>query len=177
MARIHLEMLQRPKLGSKSSRKLRSAGFVPGFVKTLSSQTISIAVCSKLLKKLSYKQTGFAKVNNELVPVKLVRYQLDPITSKFQHIEYQQCSRLLASTPARVLVFNATSCNVVNSGGKFKALQTKTSLVGDSEITPNYVKIDASGCSKGDVIKLVHLRCKHIQFACCLLNNVLATIS
>ncbi|XXM93614.1 hypothetical protein AAHH87_00625 [Candidatus Hodgkinia cicadicola] len=170
-------MLQRPKLGSKSSRKLRSAGFVPGFLKTLSSQTVAITVASKLLRKLSYKQTALAKIGNKLVPVKLVRYQLDPITSEFQHIEYQQCNRLLASTPARVLVFNATSCAAVKSGGKFKALQTKTNLVGDSEITPNYVKLDVSEYSKGDVIKLAHLRCKHIQFASCSLNNVLAAVS
>ncbi|AUG33876.1 50S ribosomal protein L25 [Candidatus Hodgkinia cicadicola] len=170
-----LVLLHRPKLGSKACKLLRSAGFIPGIIRTRAN-SLPVSVCAKLIKRLSYRRSVTSILNNEVITLKLVRYQLDPVSSEIRHVEYQQCKRTLANTAARVLIFNATSCAAVRSGAKFKVLQTKLNLVGEASLAPNYIKVDISECLKGDDIVLVRLRCSRTQFATTESHCVLVTI-
>ncbi|AUG34180.1 50S ribosomal protein L25 [Candidatus Hodgkinia cicadicola] len=170
-----LVLLPRPKLGSKACKLLRSAGFVPGTIRACAN-LLPVSVCAKLIKRLSYRRSIDSILNNEAITLKLIRYQLDPVSFEIRHVEYQQCKRALASATARVLIFNATSCAAVRSGAKFKVLRTKLNLVGEASLAPNYIKVDISECLKGDDIVLVRLRCKRTQFATTEPRCVLATI-
>ncbi|AUG91527.1 50S ribosomal protein L25 [Candidatus Hodgkinia cicadicola] len=170
-----LALLSRPKLGSKACKLLRSAGFIPGVIRACD-RSLPVSVCAKLIRRLSYKQSVRATLNNESISLKLVRYQLDPVSFEIRHVEYQRCKRTLANTTARVLIFNATGCAAVRSGAKFKVLRTKLNLVGEASLAPNYIKVDISECVKGDDIVLVRLRCKRTQFATTESHCVLATI-
>ncbi|XXN13596.1 MAG: hypothetical protein AAI902_00710 [Candidatus Hodgkinia cicadicola] len=170
-----LVLLPRPKLGSKACKLLRSAGFIPGIVRTCE-YSLPVSVCAKLIRRLSYRQSVQAMLNSEIITLKLTRYQLDPVSFEIRHVEYQRCKNVLANTTARVLIFNATSCAAVKSGAKFKVLQTKLNLVGEVSLSPNYIKADISECLKGDDIALVSLRCKRTQFATTEPRCVLVTI-
>lgn len=170
-----LVLLPRPELGSKACKLLRSAGFVPAIIRTCE-RPLPVSVCAKLIRRLSYKQSVHSILNNEVITLKLVRYQLDPVSFEIRHIEYQRCTRALANSTARVLIFNATNCAAVRSGAKFKVLKTKLSFVGEASLAPNYIKVDVSECLKGDDIVLARLRRKRAQFAttepCCVLVTV-----
>ncbi|ATW06162.1 50S ribosomal protein L25 [Candidatus Hodgkinia cicadicola] len=170
-----LALLPRPKLGSKACKLLRSAGFIPGIIRTRAN-LLPVSVCAKLIKRLSYRRSVNSILNNEAISLKLIRYQLDPVSFEIRHVEYQQCERTLANTTARVLIFNATSCAAVRSGAKFKVLRTKLNLIGEASLAPNYIKVDMNECLKGDDIALVRLRCKRAQFATTEPHCVLVTI-
>ncbi|XXN13755.1 MAG: hypothetical protein AAI978_00750 [Candidatus Hodgkinia cicadicola] len=168
-------LLPRPSLGSKASNLLRKAGFIPGTVR-LGAHLLPIIVCAKLINRLPYKQQFNAILNGRLLTLTLSRYQLDPISFEIQHIEYCQHQRALTCTLTRILLFNATNCAAVRSGAKFKMLQTRLNLVGESSLAPNYIKADISECVKGDDVVLTCLRYKRAQFVTSQARNVLATI-
>ncbi|XXM93287.1 MAG: hypothetical protein AAI946_00740 [Candidatus Hodgkinia cicadicola] len=117
-----------------------------------------------------------ALLGGQVVTLKLLRYQLDPVSFEIQHVEYQQCERTLASTLTRVLVFNATGCAAVKSGAEFKLLRTKLDLIGETSFAPNYVKVDMSECISGDDIVVTHLCYKQARFVTTEWRCVLATV-
>ncbi|AIC63836.1 50S ribosomal protein L25/general stress protein Ctc [Candidatus Hodgkinia cicadicola] len=170
-----LVLLPRPKLGSKACKLLRSAGFIPGIIRACE-RSLPVSVCAKLIRRLPYRRSVQAVLNNKIIALKLTRYQLDPVSFEIRHVEYQRCKSVLANSTARVLIFNATGCAAVKSGAKFKVLHTKLNLVGEVSLSPNYIKVDISDCLKGDDIALARLRCKRAQFATTESRCVLVTI-
>ncbi|AUG91401.1 50S ribosomal protein L25 [Candidatus Hodgkinia cicadicola] len=136
-----LALLPRPKLGSKACKLLRSAGgkVILGIIRTCD-RSLPVSVCAKLIRRLLHKRSARSILNNESISLKLVRYQLDPVSFEVRRVECQRCEHALANTTARVLIFNATSCAAVSSGAKFKVLQTKLNLVGEASLAPNYIK-------------------------------------
>ncbi len=170
-----LALLPRPKLGSRACKLLRAAGFIPGTI-TLRAHTVPISVCAKLIKRLPYRRSVRALLNNKIISLKLTRYQLDPVSFEIRHVEYQQSKLALASARTRVLVFNATNCAAVKSGAKLKMLRTELNLVGEASLAPNYIKANVSECVKGGDIEITRLRCKQTQLVTPEARCVLITV-
>ncbi|XXN19722.1 MAG: hypothetical protein AAJB65_00695 [Candidatus Hodgkinia cicadicola] len=159
-----LVLLPRPRRGSKACKLLRASGFVPGVVK-IGNNITAVSVCAKSIRRLSYKQTTYATLNNKIVALALTRYQLDPVSFEIQHIEYTECQRALANTATRILVFKSANCAIVRSGAKPKTLHTVLNIIGEASLAPNYIKINISEYVKGENVIITRLRCKCIQFA------------
>ncbi|ATY93583.1 50S ribosomal protein L25 [Candidatus Hodgkinia cicadicola] len=172
---LELPLLPRLRRGSKACKLLRASGFVPGLIR-IDKRVISVCVCVKLIKRLSYRQIVCATLSSQVMFLKLAHYQLNPMTFEIQHVEYHDCKRALNNTETRILVFKSANCALVRSGAKPKTLYTTLNVIGEASVAPNYIKVDISEYVKGENVIMTRLCCKCVQFATTKPNCVLVTM-
>ncbi|MFP3037988.1 MAG: hypothetical protein ACKESC_01815 [Candidatus Hodgkinia cicadicola] len=168
------KLITRQELGSTSSCKLRKNGFIPGIVKIIGNYILPIAVCENSVKKLTYKQKFQVDLNGVKMVLILKNYQIDNVSQKMQHLEYEQFDKVLTQVIIPVIFVKNEINNKINI--KLDMPVWNIILIGSTSLIPNYIKVELTGFILNENIIFNNLSFNKMLITSNILNNVLSNL-
>lgn len=166
MSEIFLQAIKR-ETGKKTAKSLRRNGMIPAIVYGDGKEGIPIAVKEQLLRPLIYTQhlqTVRIHIPDqpEEIHCILKDYQLDPVTDRIVHCDFQILTaghKITVEVPV-VLVGEAPG---VKAGGILQHLISKLEVECFPKDIPDHIEIDISALDIGDSLTVADLRLQNVQ--------------
>ena len=156
---MKLEVEERDERGSRSTRRLRSQGIVPGVLYG-KGHTRAIAVPERELRAAMTGPSGLHAILDVVVagqktvhPSILADYQQDPIRGTISHIDLREV-RLDQPIHAAVVVQLVGESVGVKSGGMLSLVAREVQVEALPGDIPEHIDVDISHLEVGDVLRL-----------------------
>jgi len=157
-SRSKLKVAPRDKFGSRSSRRLRNEGLVPGVVYSGGSDAIPFQVAEREVQLVLHE--GQALFDLELegskaIPVVVKEQQLHPVRGSLQHIDLQQVN-LKEAIQAEVAIEleGAESAPGVKGGGVLEHVTREITVEALPAEIPERIVADVSALEINDTLQL-----------------------
>ena len=157
--RLKLEVRERTELGSRSSRRLRAEGVVPGVLYGNGSSQ-AIAVAERDLRAAVSGPSGMHAILDVVLegqksvhPSVLADYQQDPIRGTISHVDLREV-RLDRTITAAVVVQLVGESPGVKTGGVLSLVTREVHVEALPGNIPEHLEADLSGMEVGDVLRL-----------------------
>jgi large subunit ribosomal protein L25 len=157
--RLKLEVRERTELGSRSSRRLRAQGVVPGVLYG-NGGSQAIAVVERDLRVAVSGPSGMHAILDVVLagqktvhPSVLADYQQDPIRGTISHVDLREV-RLDRPITAAVVVQLVGESPGVKTGGVLSLVTREVHVEALPGNVPEHIEADLSGMEVGDVLRL-----------------------
>lgn len=157
--RLKLEVRERTELGSRSSRRLRAEGVVPGVLYG-NGTSQAIAVAERDLRAAVSGPSGMHAILDVVLegqksvhPSVLADYQQDPIRGTISHVDLREV-RLDRTITAAVVVQLVGESPGVKTGGVLSLVTREVHVEALPGNIPEHLEADLSGMEVGDVLRL-----------------------
>jgi large subunit ribosomal protein L25 len=181
--RVRLEVQERPKHGSRESRRLRRTGLIPGVLYGRG-QTHAISVPSRELRRALGGSGGLHTILDVVVagdggthPAVLKDYQRDPIRGTLIHFDLHEV-RLDQPIQATVSVTLVGDAVGAREGGVLQQVTREVHVEALPMEIPEHLELDVSELAIGESLRLVDLTAiEGVTFLDDPEETVLATVS
>jgi len=160
--RLKLEVQPRDERGSRSTRRLRAQGIVPGVLYG-KGHARAIAVSERELRAAMTGTSGLHAILDVVVegqttvhPSILADYQQDPIRGTISHIDLREV-RLDQPIHAAVAIQLVGEAVGVKSGGMLSLVVRELHVEALPADVPEHVEVDVSELEVGDVLRLADI--------------------
>jgi large subunit ribosomal protein L25 len=160
--RLKLEVQEREDRGSRSTRRLRSQGFVPGVLYG-KGHARAILVPERELRAAMTGPSGLHAILDVVLegqktvhPSILADYQQDPIRGTISHIDLREV-RLDQPIHATVVVQLVGESVGVKSGGMLSLVTREVHLEALPADVPEHIEVDVTRLEVGDVLRLADI--------------------
>jgi large subunit ribosomal protein L25 len=160
--RLKLEVQERDDRGSRSTRRLRSQGFVPGVLYG-KGHARAILVPERELRAAMTGPSGLHAILDVVLegqktvhPSILADYQQDPIRGTISHIDLREV-RLDQPIHATVVVQLVGESVGVKSGGMLSLVTREVHLEALPADVPEHIEVDVTRLEVGDVLRLADI--------------------
>jgi large subunit ribosomal protein L25 len=157
--RLKLEVREREERGSRSTRRLRAQGLVPGVLYG-KGESRAIAVPERELRAAMTGPSGLHAILDVVIegqktvhPSILAEYQQDPIRGTISHIDLREV-RLDQPITASVVVQLTGEAIGVKSGGMLSLVTRELNVEALPADVPEHIEIDITHLEVGDVLRL-----------------------
>jgi large subunit ribosomal protein L25 len=157
--RLKLEVRERTELGSRSSRRLRAQGVVPGVLYG-NGGSQAIAVVERDLRAAVSGPSGMHAILDVVLagqktvhPSVLADYQQDPVRGTISHVDLREV-RLDRPITAAVVVQLVGESPGVKTGGVLSLVTREVHVEALPGNVPEHIEADLSGMEVGDVLRL-----------------------
>ena len=161
--RLKLEVREREALGTRSSKRLRAEGLIPGVLYG-NGQARPIVVPERELRAAVTGPSGLHAILDVVLegqatvhPSILADYQRDPIRGTLTHFDLREV-RLDQPIHASVVIDLVGESVGVKSGGVLSLVTREVNLEALPGNVPEHIDADVSGLEVGDVLRLEDLR-------------------
>ena len=161
--RFKLQVRERSERGSRSTRRLRAQGFVPGVLYG-KGHSRAIAVPERDLRAAVSGPSGMHAILDVVLdgqttahPSILADYQQDPIRGTVSHIDLREV-RLDQRIHAAVVVHLVGESPGVKAGGVLSLVTREVNVEALPADVPEHLDADLSGMEVGDVLRLEDIR-------------------
>jgi large subunit ribosomal protein L25 len=156
---MKLEVREREQIGSRTSRRLRAQGYIPGVLYG-KGHTRAIAVPERELRAVMTGPSGLHAILDVVVegqttvhPSILADYQQDPIRGTISHIDLREV-RLDQPIHATVSIQLVGDAVGVKSGGMLSLVTRELHIEALPADVPEHVEVDVTSLEVGDVLRL-----------------------
>jgi large subunit ribosomal protein L25 len=160
--RLKLEVRERLERGSRSARRLRADGFVPGVLYG-NGNSQAISVSERDLRSAMSGPSGMHAILDVVLegqksvhPSVLADYQQDPIRGTIAHVDLREV-RLDQAIHASVVVQLVGESPGVKTGGVLSLVTREVRVEALPMDVPEHIDADLSGMEVGDVLRLEDL--------------------
>jgi large subunit ribosomal protein L25 len=157
--RLKLEVSEREERGSRSTRRLRAQGIVPGVLYG-KGHTRAIAVPERVLRAAMTGPSGTHAILDVVIegqktvhPSVVADYQQDPIRGTISHIDLREV-RLDQPITAAVVVQLVGESAGVKAGGMLSLVTREVHVEALPADVPEHIEVDVSSLEVGDVLRL-----------------------
>ena len=161
--RLKLEVREREALGTRSSKRLRAEGLIPGVLYG-NGHARPIVVQERELRAAVTGPSGLHAILDVVVegqttvhPSILAEYQRDPIRGTLTHFDLREV-RLDQPIHASVVINLVGESVGVKSGGVLSLVTREVNLEALPMNVPEHIDADVSGLEVGDVLRLEDIR-------------------
>lgn len=162
--RTKLIVVQREKLGSAESRRLRKEGLVPGVLYG-NGEPISISIAERELRRALTGASGLHSILDVEIDGKgethasiLKEYQVDPVRGGVTHVDLQEVRLDRAITASvTVLLLGGEDAPGVREGGVLSQPLREVNVEALPLEVPEHLDIDVSGMDLGDTLRISDL--------------------
>jgi large subunit ribosomal protein L25 len=162
--RIKLVVRERELLGSRESRRLRRAGFIPGVLYGQGQQPHPFAVLERQLRAALTTSAGLHAILDVQLDVEsrahssvLKDYQQDPLRGKILHIDLQEV-RLDQPIQTAVVVQLVGESVGTKEGGVLTQVTREVNVEALPTTIPEHIDADVSALRIGDALRLADLK-------------------
>lgn len=181
--RLKLEVTEREERGSRSTRRLRAQGIVPGVLYG-KGDARAIAVPERELRAAMTGPSGLHAILDVTIegqktvhPSVLADYQQDPIRGTISHIDLREV-RLDQPINAAVVVQLVGESVGVKSGGMLSLVVRELHVEALPGDVPEHVEVDVTALEVGDVLRLADIPAiERVTFLDDPHETVIATVS
>lgn len=181
--RLKLEVTEREERGSRSTRRLRAQGIVPGVLYG-KGDARAIAVPERELRAAMTGPSGLHAILDVTIegqktvhPSVLADYQQDPIRGTISHIDLREV-RLDQPINAAVVVQLVGESVGVKSGGMLSLVVRELHVEALPGDVPEHVEVDVTALEVGDVLRLADIpEIERVTFLDDPYETVIATVS
>jgi large subunit ribosomal protein L25 len=160
-ARPTLEAEQRPELGSRESRRLRRAGFVPGIVYGEGSDNVPFKVNAHDLRAALVASSAVIDLKiggGKTIPVIVKDQQLHPVRSDVMHLDLLEVNLLnKIHAPVRVELTGAEDAPGVTEGGVMSQESNELNIEALPTDIPDHITVDVSALEAAGTLHLSEL--------------------
>ena len=160
--RLKLEVRDRSERGSRSARRLRADGFVPGVLYG-NGDAQAISISERDLRSAMSGPSGMHAILDVVLegqktvhPSVLADYQQDPIRGTIAHVDLREV-RLDQPIHASVVVQLVGESPGVKTGGVLSLVTREVQVEALPMDVPEHIDADLSGLEVGDVLRLEDL--------------------
>jgi large subunit ribosomal protein L25 len=157
--RLKLEVREREERGSRSTRRLRAQGIIPGVLYG-KGHTLAIAVPERELRAAMTGPSGLHAILDVVVegrktvhPSILAEYQQDPIRGTISHIDLREV-RLDQPIEATVVISLVGDSAGVKAGGMLSLVTREVRVEALPGNVPEHIDVDIAHLEVGDVLRL-----------------------
>ena len=161
--RVRLEVEERESRGTRSSRRLRREGLVPGVLYGRGKPPHAISVPERELRRALTGSGGLHAILDVVLngqksarPAILKDYQQDPIKGRLVHVDLQEV-RLDQPIQAQVVVQLVGEPVGVTEGGVLSQVQREITVEALPMEIPEHLDLDVTGMAIGDTLRLADL--------------------
>lgn len=156
---MKLEVREREQIGSRTSRRLRAQGFIPGVLYG-EGHTRAIVVPERDLRNVMTGPSGLHAILDVVVegqttvhPSILAEYQQDPIRGTISHIDLREVrlDQPITATVSIQLIGDAVG---VKSGGMLSLVTREIHVEALPTDVPEHIDVDVTNLEVGDVLRL-----------------------
>ena len=181
--RLKLEVREREELGSRSSRRLRAQGLIPGVLYGKGHST-AIVVPERELRTAMTGPSGLHAILDVVIegrstahPSILAEYEQDPIRGTISHIDLREI-RLDQAIHATVVVQLVGESAGVKTGGVLSLIARELQVEALPANVPEHVDVDIAHMEVGDVLRLADIPAiENVTFLDDPHETVIATVS
>ena len=156
-----LEAERRDEQGSRSSRRLRRAGFVPGIVYGGDSDNIAFKVDAHDLRAALVSSSAVIDLKvggDKAIPVIVKEQQLHPVRSDVLHIDLLEVNlNVKIHAPVRVELTGADDAPGVTEGGVMSQEANELNIEALPTDIPDHITVDVSGLEAAGTLHLSEL--------------------
>ncbi len=178
--RIKLEVKERDSCGSKSARRLRRAGFVPGVLYGRGGEPRPFYVEEREIRRVLGGAHGLHAILDVVVGEQqkahhavLKDYQLHPVRSTLVHVDLHEV-RLDRPIQAQVTIELVGEAEGVSQGGLLSQTLREVSVEALPMAMPDRIEHDVAALAIGDSVKVGDL---HVPEGATILDDLEATIA
>jgi large subunit ribosomal protein L25 len=150
--------------GKSVTRKLRSAGSIPGVIygqtKNIDSIQVDAHDLSQLLKEGHTVVELEVDGKKQQAVIKEIQYH--PVSGKFLHIDFMRIAKGHEIKITVPIHFEGKPVGV-EAGGHFSSIKTELSINVLPRFIPNSIDVDISGLEVGDTIRVKDLNVENMQ--------------
>jgi large subunit ribosomal protein L25 len=177
-----LEAEQRPELGSRSSRRLRRAGYVPGIVYGEGSDNLPFKVNAHQLRAALVSTSAVIDLKvgtDKTIPVIVKDQQLHPVRSDVLHIDLLEVNlKNKIHAPVRVELTGAEDAPGVNEGGVMEQVTNELNIEALPTDIPDVITVDVSGLEAAGTLHLSEVTAlEGVTFLDDLEETIIATVT
>jgi large subunit ribosomal protein L25 len=158
--RTRLEVKEREEIGSRASRRLRRAGFIPGVIYGRSNGSRAIAIPERDLRRVLTGSHGLHTILDVVLegqktahPSVLKEYQQDVVRGTITHVDLMEV-RLDRPIQAQVVVELVGEAEGVKEGGVLSQVSREINVEALPMEIPDRIEVDVSAMGIGDTLRL-----------------------
>ncbi len=169
MNELHLDAEVRSGAGKSVTRKMRSAGNVPGILYGLEDKPVMLGVNSRSLHKMLHSASSenvlvdLAVGKSKAVKVLLKDVQHHPVTNKVVHIDFQRVDltkKIIIAVPVHL---TGVADGVRSGGGVQEFIMRELEVSCLPTDIPTHIEVDVSKLGIGDAIHVGDLKLEKID--------------
>ncbi len=169
MNELHLDAEVRSGAGKSVTRKMRSAGNVPGILYGLEDKPVMLGVNSRSLHKMLHSASSenvlvdLAVGKSKAVKVLLKDVQHHPVTNKVVHIDFQRVDltkKIVIAVPVHLI---GVADGVRSGGGVQEFIMRELEVSCLPTDIPTHIEVDVSELGIGDAIHVGDLKLEKID--------------
>jgi large subunit ribosomal protein L25 len=162
--RVHLEVQERERRGTRESRRLRREGMIPGVLYGRGNKPHAICVPERELRRVLTGTAGLHAILDVVLAGQssthssiLKDYQVDPIRGKIEHFDLQEV-RLDQAIQTSVVVELVGESAGTKAGGALSQVMREVRVEALPLEVPERLELDVSAMEIGDTLRLSDLR-------------------
>jgi large subunit ribosomal protein L25 len=164
MNELHLEAEVRAGSGKSVTRKLRTAGNVPGILYGLEDKPVMLGINSRTLHKLLHSSTSenilvdLAVGKSKSVKVLLKDVQHHPVTNKVVHVDFQRIDltkKIVIAVPVHLV---GVADGVRSGGGVQEFIMRELEVSCLPSDIPSFIEVDVTKLGIGDAVHVGDLK-------------------
>lgn len=169
MNELHLDAEVRSGAGKSVTRKMRSAGNVPGILYGLEDKPVMLGVNSRSLHKMLHSASSenvlvdLAVGKGKAVKVLLKDVQHHPVTNKVVHVDFQRVDltkKIIIAVPVHLI---GVADGVRSGGGVQEFIMRELEVSCLPTDIPSHIEVDVTKLGIGDAIHVGDLKLEKIE--------------
>ena len=169
MNELHLDAEVRDGAGKSVTRKMRSAGNIPGILYGLEDKPVMIGVNSRVLHKMLHSSSSenvlvdLAIGKSKAVKVLLKDVQHHPVTNKVVHVDFQRIDltkKIIIAVPVRLV---GVADGVRSGGGVQEFIMRELEVSCLPTDIPTHIEVDVSRLGIGHAVHVSDLKLDKIE--------------
>lgn len=169
MNELHLEAEVRSGAGKSVTRKMRTAGNVPGILYGLEDKPVMLGINSRTLHKMLHSASSenvlvdLAIGKSNAVKVLLKDVQHHPVTNKVVHVDFQRVDltkKIIIAVPVHLI---GVADGVRSGGGVQEFIMRELEVSCLPTDIPTHIEVDVSKLGIGDAVHVSDLQLEKIE--------------